>query len=129
MVHSIWFLTKISWILGGMESAQDFVAHGPILVRQYLMTDSFLILVAVEDYLLKSNLLIIWQQVWNKKQMDCLVNSNTELGQVDITWHSADSNMIQILHNTHKPQDMFFSEWLPDVFSHFWYSTAQKVFG
>ena len=78
---------------------------------------------------LQSNLLTTWQQVWNEKQMDSLVNSKTELGQVNITWHSADGNLIQILYNTHKPQDMFLSEWLPDVFSHFWYGTAQKVFG
>jgi len=88
------------------------------------MSDDWLLLIAVEENVLQSNLLITWQQVWNKKQMDCLVNSNTELGQVNITWHSADSNLIQILYNTHKPQDMFLSEWLPDVFSHFWYSTA-----
>ena len=93
--------------------------------------NDWLLLVAVEEknVLQSIHLLITWQQVWNKKQMDSLVNSNTELGQVNITWHSADSNLIQILHNTHKPQDMFLCEWLPDVFSHFWYGTAQKVFG
>ena len=88
------------------------------------ISNDWLLLVAVEENVPQSNLLITWQQVWNKKQMDCLVNSNTELGQVNITWHSADSNLIQILYNTHKPQDMFLSEWLPDVFSHFWYGTA-----
>ena len=106
--------------LGWMESTQDFITHGPILARQY----DWLLPTAVEENVLQSNLLTTWQQVWNKKQMDSLVNSNTELGQVNITWHSADSNLIQILHNTHKPQDMFLSEWLPDVFSHFWYGTA-----
>ena len=90
------------------------------------ISNDWLLLVAVEEknVLQSIHLLITWQQVWNKKQMDSLVNSKTELGQVNITWHSADSNLIQILHNTHKPQDMFLSEWLPDVFSHFWYGTA-----